>query len=94
MHERFLKASGVLLFATFGGLSGAFAGPVPVEPKRDIAAETCNACVSTCKHVHDMMMSDCANRRKYRTEMQVALCRAAAMREYGACLADCEHNKK
>lgn len=94
MHKRVLGIFGVLVFGTFTGLSGAFAKPATVVPSGGIAAETCNPCVVTCGHMYDMMMRDCSNRRKYRTSMQVALCRGIAADEYGRCLADCKHNKK
>lgn len=95
MYKRILRGCGVLLFATFVGLSGAFAGPAPVLPSgTSVGAETCNVCVSSCANMPAVLMRDCANRRKYRTTMQVALCRGAANEEYGRCLADCDHNKK
>ena len=94
MQRKLLGICGVVLFGLFGTLSGALAGPVPVVHGGGVEAETCNACVSTCAHMHDMMMRDCANTRKYRTKTQQTLCRGAAMREYGDCLADCDHKKK
>ena len=94
MKRMWLGICGVLLFGSFGMASGAFAAPVDAPKGTHIAAETCSKCVSTCAHMHDMMMRDCANTRKYRTKMQQSLCRSFAMEEYGRCLKECEHNKK
>jgi len=94
MKRKLLGICEVLLFGSFAGLSGAFAAPAPVLPRRNIEAETCNACVSSCANMLAVLMRDCANRRKYRTEMQVALCRGFANEEYGRCLKECDHNKK
>ena len=95
MRRKLLGICGVLLFGMFSGLSGAFAAPAPVLPSgTSVAAETCNVCVSSCANMLAVLMRDCSNRRKFRTEMQVALCRASANEEYGRCLAECDHNKK
>jgi hypothetical protein len=107
MAKVILGLGTLVLFGTLGANSGAITSAADAKAgltvdqigtevdrgRTEIQAETCSVCVSNCWRIYELLSRECADKRKYRTKMQIRLCRAMASEEHGRCLKQCNHNK-
>lgn len=95
MQRKLLSGfAGLVLFGSFGGLSGALASTQQGALQRSqIDAEVCSVCDSNCYRIYELESEKCNDGRKYRTKMQKMLCRGFASEEHGRCRKRCNHDK-